>query len=67
MIEVVNKLDLGEPLNNRDWKILIAHEFNCSKSTAREAFHGLISYIKKEEHYKRMFNPIEGSEKRGEN
>lgn len=57
MIGVIAKLENDERLSPADWKILIAHEFNVSKSTAREYVH-ILYQCRKTEEFKRLYDPI---------
>lgn len=44
-------------MTSNEWKMLIAKEFGCSKSLAREMYHGMVSYYNKEIRFKYFGKP----------
>jgi len=43
-------------LSNREWKEFLAEQFGVSKTTAKEMLHSMMRW-KKEDNFKRTFNP----------
>lgn len=43
-------------MTNREWIDLLVKEFNVSRTSAKEMLHAMMS-VKKEDNFKRAFNP----------
>jgi hypothetical protein len=44
-------------MTNREWIDLLSKEFNVSRTSARNMLHALM-VIKKQDNFKRMYNPL---------
>lgn len=55
----VRSKDESRKLSNREWKEFLSKHFGISKTSAKEMLHGMMRW-KKEDNFKRIFNPIKG-------
>lgn len=53
----VRSKDESRKLSNREWKEFLSKHFGISKTSAKEMLHGMMRW-KKEDNFKRIFNPI---------
>jgi predicted RNA-binding Zn-ribbon protein involved in translation (DUF1610 family) len=55
--EAIDGKDEPRKLSNREWKEFLAKQFGISKTSAKQMLHGMMRW-KKEDNFKRTFNPI---------
>lgn len=51
-------------MTNKEWIDFLSKEWNISRTSAKEMLHAMIS-VKKEDNFKRQFNPIRTEEQDG--
>jgi hypothetical protein len=56
-VPLIEVEDEPRKLSNREWKDFLSQQFDISKTSAREMLHGMMRW-KKEDNFKRTFNPI---------
>ena len=53
-------------MSNKDWIDFLSEQFNVSRTSAKDMLHIMMS-VKKEDNFKKMFNPRPQADKEAEN